>query len=148
MKEPDAEIVLQRAHEAHPGFRPRIIINNEVQFVASDFNAFIRHFQISHVFASPHYPQSNGKIERFHCTLKERAIRPKTPLTLDDAKRITQTFIDHYNDVRLHSALGYVAPADRLANRHPSIFLRRDLKLEAARKIRKLRRQPLATAVA
>ena len=87
-------------------------------------------------------------IERFYRTLKEQAIRPKTPLNLDDAKRITKTFIDHYNEVRLHSAIGYVAPVDRLANRHRSIFQQRDLKLEAARKIRKRKRQQLAAAVA
>ena len=148
MKEADAEIVLQRAHEVYPGFRPRIITDNGSQFVAKDFKAFIRHFQTSHVFTSPHYPQSNGKIERFHRTLKEQAIRAKTPLTLDDAKRITKTFVDHYNQVRLHSAIGYIAPADRLANRHCSIFQQRDLKLEAARKIRKHQRQQLAAAVA
>lgn len=148
MKEADAEIVLQRAHEAYPGFRPRIITDNGAQFVAKDFKAFIRHFQTSHVFTSPHYPQSNGKIERFHRTLKEQAIRPKTPLTLDDAKRITKTFIDHYNQVRLHGAIGYIAPVDRLAHRHSSIFQQRDLKLEAARQIRKRKRQRLAAAVA
>jgi len=66
---------------------------------------------------SPHYPQSNGKIERFHRTLKEQAIRPKTSLTLEDAQRVAGTFIDHDNQTRLHSALGYVTPADRLAGR-------------------------------
>ena len=148
MKEADAEIVLQRAHEAYPGFRPRIITDHGSQFVAKDFKAFIRHFQTSHVLCSPHYPQSNGKIERFHRTLKEQAIRPKTPLTLEDAKRITATFIDHYNQVRLHSALGYIAPHDRLANRHHPIFQQRDIKLEAARQIRKNKRQQLAAAIA
>ncbi len=148
MKEADAEIVLQKAHETYPGFRPRIITDNGSQFVAKDFKAFIRHFQTSHVLCSPHYPQSNGKIERFHRTLKEQAIRPKTPLSLEDAKRIAGTFIDHYNQVRLHSAIGYVAPADRLANRHRSIFQQRDQKLENAHQHRKLKRQQLAAAVA
>jgi putative transposase len=54
---------------------------------------------------SPYYPQSNGKIERWHKTLKQQAIQPKTPLTLEDAKRITADFVDHYNNHRLHSAL-------------------------------------------
>lgn len=148
MKEADAEIVLQRAHETFPGFRPRIITDNGSQFVAKDFKAFIRHFQTSHVFCSPHYPQSNGKIERFHRTLKEQAIRPKTPLTLEDAKRVTATFIDHYNHVRLHSALGYVTPHDRLANRHRALFQQRDQKLETARQNRKLKRQQLAASIA
>ncbi len=106
MKEADAEIVLQRAREAHPEARPRIITDNGPQFIARDFREFIRLWQTTHGFSSPHYPQSNGKIERYHRTLKEQAIRPKTPLCLEDAKRVVADFINHYNHVRLHSATG------------------------------------------
>jgi transposase InsO family protein len=126
---------------------PRIITDNGSQFVAKDLKAFFRHFQTSHVCTSPHYPQSKGKIERFHRMLKEQAIRPKSPLTLNDAKRVTETFIDHYSQVRLHSALGYIAPTGRLANRHRALFERRDLKLEASRQIRKNKRQQLTAAI-
>ncbi|HAV61500.1 MAG TPA: IS3 family transposase, partial [Verrucomicrobiales bacterium] len=84
--------------------------------------------------------QSNGKLERYHRTLKEQAIRPKTPLTLEDARRVVGEFVDHYNTVRLHSALGYVSPQDRLAGRHTEIHARRDQKLEAAREARRQRR--------
>lgn len=148
MKEADAEIVIQRAREAHPEARPRIITDHGPQFVARDFKEFIRLWQASHVFCSPHYPQSNGKLERWHRTLKEQAIRPKTPLTLDDAKRIVADFIDHYNATRLHSALGYIAPHDRLAGRHAAIFAARDKKLEAAREIRRIKRQQPTALVA
>jgi transposase InsO family protein len=141
MQEADAEIVLQKAREAHPQAKPRIITDRGAQFIARDFQTFIRLWQTAHVLTSPHYPQSNGKLERFHRTLKEQAIRPKTPLTLEDAKRIVGEFIDHYNTTRLHSALGYVTPADRLAGRHPAIFAARDQKLEAARANRKVKRQ-------
>lgn len=140
MKESDAEIVLQRAREAYPEARPRIISDNGSQFTAKDFKEFIRVWQTTHVFCSPHYPQSNGKLERFHRTLKEQAIRPKTPLTLEDAKRITGEFIDHYNHVRLHSALGYIAPMDRMKGRHKEIHANRDKKLETAREMRKIKR--------
>ena len=116
--------------------------------MARDFQSFIRLWQTSHVLCSPHYPQSNGKLERFHRTLKEQAIRPKTPLTVHDAKRIVGEFIDHYNTVRLHSALGYITPADRLANRQRAIFQDRDLKLETARATRKLKRQQTLVPVA
>jgi transposase InsO family protein len=108
MQEADAEIVLQRAREAHPQAHPRIITDNGPQFIARDFKDFIRLWQTTHVFCSPHYPQSNGKLERYHRTLKEQAIRPKTPLSLADAKRVVTDFIDHYNTVRLHSAIGYI----------------------------------------
>ncbi len=143
MKEADAEIVIQRAREAHPQARPRIITDNGSQFIAKDFKEFIRLWQTTHVFTSPHYPQSNGKLERYHRTLKEQAIRPKTPLTLEDAKRTTADFITHYNTTRLHSAIGYITPADRLAGRHTEIFQSRDKKLEAARQNRKIQRQQL-----
>jgi len=84
------------------------------------------------VLTSPHYPQSNGKLERYHRTLKEQAIRPKTPLTLEDARRVVGEFVDHYNTVRLHSALGYVTPKDRLEGRHGEIYAARERKLEGA----------------
>jgi transposase InsO family protein len=84
MKEADAEIVLQRAREKHPEARPRIISDNGPQFIAKDFKELLRLWQTSHVLTSPHYPQSKGKLERYHRTLKEAAIRPKTPLSLED----------------------------------------------------------------
>ena len=141
MKEADAEIVLQRAREKFPLARPRIISDNGPQFIAKDFKEFIRLWQTSHVLTSPHYPQSNGKLERFHRTLKEQAIRPKTPLSLDQAREVVRAFVDHYNQVRLHSAIGYVTPKDRLENRHQEIYAFRDQKLAAARENRKMKRQ-------
>ena len=143
MKEADAELVLQRAREKFPQARPRIISDNGPQFVAKDFKEFLRQWQTTHVLTSPHYPQSNGKLERYHRTLKEQAIRPKTPLTLEDARRVVGEFVEHYNTVRLHSALGYVTPQDRLEGRHTEIYATRDRKLEAAREARRQRRANL-----
>lgn len=140
MKEADAELVWQRAREKHPQARPQIISDNGPQFVAKDFKEFLRLWQTTPVLTSPHYPQSNGKLERYHRTLKEQAIRPKTPLTLEDARRVVGEFVEHYNTVRLHSALGYVTPQDRLEGRHTEIDAARDRKLEAAREKRRQRR--------
>jgi putative transposase len=56
-------------------------------------------------------------------------------LTLDDARRLIQLYVDHYNTVRLHSAIGYVTPQDRLAGRQTEIHAARDRKLEEARRI-------------
>jgi putative transposase len=75
MREADAEIVIQGAREAYPVARPRLISDNGPQFVAKDFKEFIRLWQSSHILCSPYYPQSNGKLERYHRTLKEQAIR-------------------------------------------------------------------------
>ena len=140
MKEADAEMVLQKAREKYPQARPRIISDNGPQFVAKEFKEFIRLWQTSHVFTSPHYPQSNGKLERWHRTLKEQAIRPKTPLSLEEARKVVAEFVDHYNTVRLHSAIGYVSPQDKLEGRAEQIWKRRDEKLEAARERRREKR--------
>ena len=140
MKEADAEIVLQKAREKHPQARPRIISDNGPQFIAKDFKEFIRLWQASHVLTSPYYPQSNGKLERWHRTLKEQAIRPKTPLDVEQARQVVAQFVEHYNTVRLHSAIGYLAPKDKLEGRAEMIWKARDEKLAAARERRRQKR--------
>ena len=96
---------------------------------------------MTHVRTSPYYPQSNGKLERWHKSLKSECIRPGTPLTREDALHLIQSYVDHYNTVRLHSAIGYVTPQDRLIGRQAEIHAARDRKLEEARRQRQLRRQ-------
>jgi transposase InsO family protein len=146
MTEQDVEVVLQRAREKVPDARPRLISDNGPQFIAKDFKEFIRLSGMTHVRTSPYYPQSNGKIERWHGTLKRDCLRPAVPLSLDDARQLVAGFVDHYNHVRLHSALGYVTPADKLAGREAEIFAERDRKLAAARERRAQARQLAAAA--
>ena len=141
MTEADVEVILQRAREKFPDARPRIISDNGPQFVAKDFKEFIRLAGMTHVRTSPYYPQSNGKLERYHRTIKADAIRPNTPLSLADARRIVSSFVTHYNTVRLHSAIQYITPADKLAGRAEAILTARDAKLAAARQTRKARRR-------
>ena len=141
MREADVELVLQRAREMFPQAYPRIITDNGPQFIAKDFKEFIRHVGMTHVRTSPYYPQSNGKLERWHGSLKQECIRPGVPLSLDDARAMVGRFVDYYNHVRLHSALGYVTPADRLANRQDAIHAERDRKLAEARQRRACRRR-------
>lgn len=141
MKEADIERLIERARELHPGVSPRIISDNGPQFIAGDFKQYIRLTGMTHVRTSPYYPQSNGKIERWHKTLKADAIRVKVPGTLEEAHRVVSGFVDHYNNRRLHSAIDYVTPDDRLHGRHTAITAERDLKLEAARERRAASRQ-------
>jgi transposase InsO family protein len=141
MKEAEVQTIIQRAREKFPQATPRIISDNGPQFLAKDFKEFIRISGMTHVKTSPYYPQSNGKIERWHRTLKSDCIRVRTPLSLEDAQRIVAGFVAHYNDVRLHSAIGYVAPKDKLEGREKIIFAERDRKLEQARERRKAKRQ-------
>ena len=139
MTEADIEIILERAREKFPDARPRIISDNGPQFIARDFKEFIRLSGMTHVRTSPFYPQSNGKIERFHQSLKRECIRPKTPLSLEQARRVVGEFVDHYNTERLHSAIGYIAPVDKLEGRSKTIFAERQRKLDEARERRKRR---------
>lgn len=141
MTEADVEIILQRACEKYPGEKPRIISDNGSQFIARDFKEFIRISGMTHVRTSPYYPQSNGKIERWHQSLKRECIRPKTPLDIEDARRLVGEFVQYYNTVRLHSAIGYITPQDKLEGREKEIFTKRDRKLTEARERRKLRRK-------
>ncbi len=141
MSEPEVELVLQKAKEKYPTAKPRLISDNGPQFIARDFKQFVRLSGMDHVRTSPYYPQSNGKIERWHGSLKVEAVRPKTPLSLEDARRVVGAFVEEYNTRRLHSALGYVTPHDRLEGRHTQIWAERDRKLEAARARRAMRRE-------
>jgi putative transposase len=141
MTERDVETIIQRAREEFPRARPRIISDNGPQFIAKDFTKFIRLCEMTHVRTSPYYPQSNGKIERWHQSLKTECIRPGTPLSLDDARRIVQRYVQHYNTQRLHSAIDYIAPKDKLEGRSEAILAGRDDKLAAAREQRRIKRQ-------
>jgi transposase InsO family protein len=146
MTEADVEQIIQRAREKFPGVTPRIISDNGPQFIARDFKEFIRICGMTHARTSPYYPQSNGKIERWHRLLKEECIRPGTPLSVEDARRIVGQFVAHYNTVRLHSAIGYVTPQDKLEGCDKAILAARDRKLEAARERRKQKRQAVRQA--
>jgi putative transposase len=147
MTEADVETILQRARERYPDARPRIISDNGPQFIAKDFKEFIRLCGMTHVRTSPYYPQSNGKIERWHRSLKAECIRPGVPLSLEDARRLVEGYVRYYNEVRLHSAIGYVTPAARMAGREREIFAERDRKLEAAREKRRVAREAARQAV-
>jgi putative transposase len=136
MTERDVETVVQRALERHPGEKPRIISDNGPQFIARDFTEFIRLTGVTHVRTSPYYPQSNGKLERWHGSLKRECVRPAAVSSFDEARRRISSYVDHYNNVRLHSSLGYVTPADKLIGLEKEIFAERDRKLEEARERR------------
>ena len=104
MREVDVEIILEAAKEKYPDATPRIISDNGPQFVAKDFKEFIRLSGMTHVRTSPYYPQSNGKLERWHKSLKGECMRPGVPLTPEDARRL---------DRALRRALQHGAVAQR-----------------------------------
>ncbi len=136
MEEKDIEVVIQRAKEKYPNTNSRIISDNGAQYVSKDFKEFIRISGLTHVKTSPYYPQSNGKIERFHKSYKTECIRKKIPVSIENARDITTLYIDNYNCTRLHSALGYITPETKLKGTENKIFHMRKERLLIARKRR------------
>ena len=139
MTEEEVEIIIQRGREKYPDVRPRIISDNGPQFIAKEFKSFISMCGMTHVRTSPFYPQSNGKLERFHQSYKQECVRSKTPLSIEDARRETEKYVNHYNNERLHGAIGYIAPIDKLEGRAQQIIDDRNHKLAKARECRKMR---------
>ena len=108
----NAEIVVAKAMELYPHARPRLITDNGSQFISNDFRELTRLLEIEHTFASPGHPQSNGKLERFHRTLKSEHVRTSAYFSYEDAKERMSKWIQYYNEERLHSAIMYLPPED------------------------------------
>lgn len=142
------EIVLQAARERVPGATPRVISDNGPQFIARDFKEYIRLCGMTHVRTSPYYPQSNGKLERYHKSIKSEAIRPNSPVSLADARGIVSRYVEDYNTQRLHSAIGYVTPQAKLKGLEKAIFAQRQQRLGAARAARRQAYQTQQTLAA
>jgi putative transposase len=136
MKTSDVEMIIQRAKEKFPGISPRIISDNGPQFVANDFKEFIRLAGMTHVRTSPYYPESNGKIERWHFSLKSEAIRLQAITTVEQARTVIEEYIRYYNEERLHSGIGYISPRDKLEGKAELIHSERDRKMKEAQKFR------------
>lgn len=136
MCEYDVEITLQRALEKFCGVNPRIISDNGTQFISKDFTEYLRHMGLKQARTSAAYPQSNGKIERYFGSLSRECLRKSSFIDLDDARRQIDDYVEYYNNTRLHSSLGYVAPVDYLKGREEQRFRERNYKLSQARRVR------------
>jgi len=137
MTEFDVQITLQRAHERYPHARPRIISDNGSQFICRDFLNFVQMCNFTHVRTSVNYPQSNGKIERFHKSIKHEHVRQTPYFSLQDAQLKMAEWIAYYNHERLHSAISYLTPFDMLSGQAEEKLEQRRIKLAQAAKKRK-----------
>ena len=104
--------------------RTKLLSDNGPGYLAHAFADYLRLVGIRHVFASPYHPQTNGKLERYHRTLKGQVnlVVHETPSALEEA---LERFVEHYNHRRYHEALGNVTPADVYTGRRPAILQRR-----------------------
>lgn len=136
MTELDVEIVLQRAMEKYPDKKPKLITDNGSQYISKDFQNYMKEVGLQHVRTSPSYPQSNGKIERFHRSLEEECVRSTSMINIDDAKEQLAKYVHHYNNHRLHSALFYLKPVDFLTGDVKKLLKERQSKIDIATDMR------------
>jgi putative transposase len=98
---------------------------------------------MTRVRTAPYYSQSNGKIERWHQRIKVKAIRIANPGNEAEVRRLIARYVEEYNERRLRSAIGYIAPRDKLQGREQQIWALSDSRLAAARELRRRRREQL-----
>ncbi len=105
--------------------RPRLLSDNGSSYVAGDLAAWLDERNMTHIRGAPHHPQTQGKIERWHQTLKNRILLEHYYLPGDLEAQI-EAFVDHYNHHRYHESLGNLTPADVYFGRGKTILLERE----------------------
>ena len=105
--------------------KPRLLSDNGPSYVAEELADWLRNKQMDHVRGAPFHPQTQGKIERWHQTLKNRILLENYYLPGDLENQIS-AFIDLYNNHRYHESLSNVTPADAYFGRAETILKRRE----------------------
>ena len=113
---------LDHANVAH---RPRLLSDNGASYVSGDLAKWLEKKCMSHVRGAPYHPQTQGKIERWHQTLKNRILLENSYLPGDLEQRIA-TFVTYYNHDRYHESLDNLTPADVYFGRGQAILEERN----------------------
>ena len=117
--------------------KPRLLSDNGSSYVAGNLADYLDTKNMDHVRGAPHHPQTQGKIERWHQTLKNRILLENyyLPGALEEA---IAAFVDHYNHRRYHESLGNLTPADVYFGRSDDILKERRTIKERTLKQRRL----------
>jgi len=105
--------------------RPRLLSDNGPSYIAGELADYLDGKQMDHVRGAPFHPQTQGKIERWHQTLKNRVLLENYFLPGDLEQQI-EAFVEHYNHQRYHESLDNVTPADAYFGRAPAIIKQRE----------------------
>jgi putative transposase len=111
--------------QAHVRHKPRLLSDNGPSYIAAELAEWIEAQNMSHVRGAPFHPQTQGKIERWHQTLKNRILLENYFLPGDLEAQI-EAFIEHYNHQRYHESLNNVTPADAYFGRAETIIKQRE----------------------
>jgi putative transposase len=123
--------------------KPRLLSDNGSSYIAGDLADWLRARGMDHVRGAPLHPQTQGKIERWHQTLKNRILLENYFLP-GDLERQLEAFVEHYNNHRYHESLGNLTPADVYCGRDQVIIERRKRIKEMTIRNRRLRHQSQA----
>ena len=110
--------------QAHVRHKPRLLSDNGSSYISGDLAEWLDQQRMAHVRGAPYHPQTQGKIERWHQTLKNRILLENYYLPGDLEAQI-ERFIDHYNNRRYHESLDNLTPADVYFGRGPTILAQR-----------------------
>jgi len=113
---------LEQAEVAH---RPRLLSDNGSSYISSDLATWLEGKDMTHVRGAPYHPMTQGKIERWHQTLKNRILLENYFLPGDLEAQI-EAFVAHYNHRRYHESLDNLTPADVYVGRGESILRERE----------------------
>jgi transposase-like protein len=105
--------------------RPRLLSDNGASYISADLATWLDGKGMKHVRGAPYQPQTQGKIERWHQTLKNRILLENYYLP-GDLQRQVADFVEHYNNARSHESLGNLTPADVYFNRGQAILSERE----------------------
>ena len=119
------ELALKASGLDGGGKRPRLLSDNGASYVAGDLATWLGNRAIAHVRGAPNHPMTQGKIERWHQTMKNRVLLENYFLPGDLERRIG-AFVDHYNHRRYHESIGNLTPADVYLGRGAAILERRE----------------------
>jgi transposase InsO family protein len=124
--------IMATALEKVSGKKPRIVRDNGSQFIAKEWREVIRHFELEEVPIRVRHPESNGRIERYHRSVREEAFVDREVDDLYRAKELLEEWVRYYNEERLHSALNYLRPVDYYRGNPEALLTERQRKLKAA----------------
>ena len=105
--------------------RPRLLSDNGSSYISGELAQWLGQRKIEHVRGAPNHPQTQGKIERWHQTLKNRILLEHYYLPGDLEAQVS-AFVEHYNHRRYHESLSNLTPADVYFGRGPAILQERD----------------------